>query len=60
MTEDRERKIASLESALNKALKRCGDAQGRAANGAEAEYGQIYQALVRLGVRPQIKKKYRV
>jgi hypothetical protein len=28
-------------------------------NGAEAEYAQAYQALVRVGLRPQIRKKYR-
>lgn len=25
----------------------------------EAEYGEAYQTLVRLGLRPQLKKKYR-
>jgi hypothetical protein len=28
-------------------------------NGAEATYGQVYQRLVRLGARPQIRMKYR-
>lgn len=28
-------------------------------NGVEAKYGQAYQELVRLGVRPQLRRKYR-
>lgn len=32
---------------------------GKAGFGHEAVYGQTYQYLVRLGVKPQIKKKYR-
>ena len=28
-------------------------------NGAEANYGQVYQRLVRLNARPQIRLKYR-
>jgi hypothetical protein len=32
---------------------------GKAGFGIEAVYGQTYQYLVRLGVKPQLKKKYR-
>lgn len=32
---------------------------GKAGFGHEATYGQTYQYLVRLGVKPQLKKKYR-
>ena len=28
-------------------------------NGVEAKYSQAYQRLVRLGARPQLRKKYR-
>jgi hypothetical protein len=35
-------------------------APGKAAQGAENRYGIAYQNLVRLGVRPQIRYKYRV
>jgi hypothetical protein len=32
---------------------------GKQGFGIEAVYGQTYQYLVRLGVKPQLKKKYR-
>lgn len=32
---------------------------GKPGFGIEAKYGQAYQHLVRLGVRPQIRMKYR-
>lgn len=59
MQDDRER-IESLRASLKKALKRVGEVQGKSASGAEKEYGQIYQELVRLGAVPQIRKRYRV
>lgn len=35
------------------------DKPGKHTVGHEAIYGQAYQFLVRLGVKPQLKKKYR-
>lgn len=50
---------ASLERDLEKArykIERDGVKNGA---GNEAAYGAIYQRLVRLGVRPQLRLKYR-
>lgn len=49
----------SLMSAYNAAWKRVNGSSGKTAQGAEAAYGQAYQALVRAGLAPQIKQKYR-
>ena len=32
---------------------------GKAGEGAEKVYGQAYQALVKVGLKPQLRKKYR-
>jgi hypothetical protein len=48
-----------LMSAYNAAWKRVSVSTGKTAQGAEAAYGQAYQALVRAGLAPQIKQKYR-
>lgn len=56
--EDREKD--RLESNFNSAataLKRI--SSGKAGEGVEKAYGQAYQALVKAGLRPQIRKKYR-
>ena len=39
-------------------LKKC-PTFGEGGQGVEAAYGQAYQALVRLGAAPQLRKKYR-
>lgn len=49
-----------LMSDFNAATKRLKDTGGRAVQGAENAYGASYQALVRAGLKPQIKHKYRV
>jgi hypothetical protein len=41
------------------ASERLAKVSGKSAEGAESEYGQAYQALVRAGLRPQLRKKYR-
>lgn len=51
--------IDRLERNLAAALDRVKKTTGKSASGAEAAYGQAYQALVRAGVRPQIRHKYR-
>lgn len=52
--------IERLESAFNAAStaikKQVG---GKGGEGIEAKYGQAYQALVKAGVKPQIRQKYR-
>lgn len=56
MDEVIDRALREFEAA-GKALR---SAPGKAAQGAENRYGGAYQNLVRLGVRPQIRHKYRV
>lgn len=47
---------AELESCL---VKIKNTKAGKATRGVEANYGEAYQKLVRLGARPQLKGKYR-
>lgn len=59
MSEDVERAERELD-ALTLKLGRMGSAEPLSRrNGAEARYGQVYQWLVRLGARPQLRMKYR-
>lgn len=32
---------------------------GKAGEGAEKRYGQVYNACVKAGIKPQLKRKYR-
>jgi hypothetical protein len=48
-----------LRSNYNDAWRKVASSSGKTAQGAEAAYGQAYQALVRAGLAPQIKQKYR-
>jgi hypothetical protein len=45
---------------LDKAYGKLTRSKPSAGAGTEASYGQAYQRLVLLGVKPQIRKKYRV
>lgn len=54
--EEKEKAVRRLEAAWN-ALKR--STGGKTAQGLENAYGEAYQACVRVGVMPQIRKKYR-
>jgi hypothetical protein len=57
MTTEQERALRDLENA-SKGVKKClGAKQG--GTGAEKKYSQAYQTCVRLGVLPQIRKRYR-
>jgi protein tyrosine/serine phosphatase len=61
---DREEAIAVAERQMDKTLERlqrmaASNAPFGARQGAENEYGQAYQVLVRLGVRRQLRAKYR-
>lgn len=57
MTQDEidklERDMASASSAIRKTV------GGKPGEASEKKYGQVYQDLVRAGIRPQLRKKYR-
>ena len=55
MTDEQQKLI----SAYNAAAKRLNGASGKSASGVEAAYGEAYQALVKAGLAPQLKGKYR-
>ncbi len=57
---DQETELWRAEQAFDRALSQVKQAiPGKPGFGIEAVFGQTYQHLVRLGARPQIKKKYR-
>jgi hypothetical protein len=56
MSEDVDRLLSTFNAASTAIKKQVG---GKGGEGVEAKYGQAYQALVRAGAKPQIKKKYR-
>lgn len=56
MTQD---EIDRLWATYRAVSKRLNGASGKSAAGVEKEYGQAYQALVRAGVAPQLKARYR-
>lgn len=54
--DEAERLLRDLNSASNDVRKATG---GKAASGIEKRYGLAYQACVRAGLKPQLRKKYR-
>ena len=54
--EDVERLVSNLNAASTAIKKQVG---GKTGDSAEKVYGQAYQALVKVGAKPQIRKKYR-
>ena len=54
--EEKDRLLRSLESASSTIRKGVG---GKAAEGFEKKYGQVYQDCVKAGIKPQLRKKYR-
>lgn len=56
MTDEIERAWRDFRSASEKIKKQQG---GNSAQGIEKEYAQAYQQLVKLGVAPQLRSKYR-
>jgi hypothetical protein len=59
-SEEREDEIRKAEQEMAAMLKRIREAKaGKMNSGLEATYGQVYQRLVRLGARPQVRLKYR-
>jgi hypothetical protein len=59
MTEEQVELKRRLESNVSAAWKKVQGSTGKSAAGAESAYGIAYQALVRAGFAPQIRKKYR-
>lgn len=56
MSEDVDRLMSSFNAASTAIKKQMG---GKTGDGAEKVYGQAYQALVKAGAKPQLRKKYR-
>lgn len=54
--EDNERLVSNFNAASNSLRRIVG---GKAGDGVEKAYGQAYQALAKVGLKPQIRKKYR-
>ena len=53
---DKEDLLRSLSNESNEIKKSMG---GKTAEGAEKRYGIAYQACVKAGLKPQLRKKYR-
>lgn len=51
--------VKDLSRNLEAAVKRLSGVSGKSAQGAENQYGQAYQDLVRIGAKPQLRLKYR-
>lgn len=56
MSNEDERLISNFNSASTSVKKSMG---GKGGEGAESAYGQAYQQLVKAGLKPQLRKKYR-
>lgn len=56
MSEDVDRLLSNLNAAATSVKKQMGGKTGEAA---EKVYGQAYQQLVKVGAKPQLRKKYR-
>lgn len=56
MSENNDRLISDFNAMSTQIKKQTG---GKAGEGFEKKYGQAYQALVKAGLKPQIRKKYR-
>ena len=56
MSEENDRLFSNLNSASSN-LKKV--VSGKAGEGSEKIYGQAYQALVKAGLKPPLKRKYR-
>lgn len=56
MSDDIDRLTSTFNAASTAIKKQTG---GKVGDSAEKVYGQAYQALVKVGAKPQIRKKYR-
>lgn len=54
-----EDEIRKAQQAYDNAASKLGKLNGKAGSGSEANYAWAYQRLVTLGVKPQIRGKYR-
>lgn len=54
--EEKDKLLRNLDSAASSIRKGVG---GKAAEGFEKKYGQAYQNCVKVGIKPQLRKKYR-
>jgi len=56
VSQDIDRLLSNMNSASADLKKSAG---GKAGEGIEKKYGDAYQQLVKAGVRPQLRRKYR-
>lgn len=56
MSEDNDRLLSDFNAASNNIKKSIG---GKSGEGAEKLYGQTYQTLVKNGLKPPLRRKYR-
>jgi hypothetical protein len=56
MSENNDRLVSSMNAASSNLRKIIA---GKGGEGAEKKYGQAYQELVKVGLKPQLRKKYR-
>lgn len=56
MEENGEKLLSNFNAASTNIRRSLG---GKGGEAAEKVYGQTYQALVRIGLKPQLRKKYR-
>lgn len=56
MLEDKDRLLSDFNAASSNIKKSVG---GKTGEGAEKRYGQTYQALVKIGAKPPLRRKYR-
>lgn len=56
MSESNDRLISNMNAASNNVRKII---SGKGGDGAEKKYGQAYQDLVKVGLKPQLRKRYR-
>jgi len=56
MSENHDRLISNMNAASSNIRKIIA---GKGGDGAEKKYGQAYQELVKVGLKPQLRKRYR-
>lgn len=56
MSENHDRLISNMNAASSNIRKII---SGKGGDGAEKKYGQAYQELVKVGLKPQLRKRYR-
>lgn len=56
MQENNDKLVSNFNAASNNIRRSLG---GKTGESAEKAYGQAYQALAKIGLKPQLRKKYR-